>query len=59
MDNWDITLLVIAAYFAVMGLVRLMARRRNQVFSQLQHQVEEEQNNRDRFGHSPRDTKAA
>jgi hypothetical protein len=59
MDNWDITLLVIAGYFAVMGLMRLMARRRDQVLNQLQQQIEEEQSNRDRFGHAPHDTKAA
>jgi hypothetical protein len=59
MDNWDITLLVIAGYFAVMGLVRLMARRRDQVLNQLQQQVEEEQNNRSQFGQPPHDTKAA
>ncbi|MBN2580535.1 MAG: hypothetical protein JXB10_16235 [Pirellulales bacterium] len=59
MDNWDITLLVIAGYFAVMGLMRLMARRRDQVLGRLQRQVEDEQNNPDRFEHAPRDTKAA
>jgi hypothetical protein len=59
MDNWDITLLVIAGYLAVVSLMRLMARRRDQVLGQLQQQVEDEQNNRDRFGHAPHDSKAA
>jgi hypothetical protein len=59
MDNWDITLLVVAGYFAVMGLVRLMARRRDQILNQLQHHVEEEQQSRHGFGPASRDTKAA
>jgi hypothetical protein len=59
MDTWDITILVIGGYLAVMGLVRLMARRRNQVLDQLQQQIEEEQNHRDRFGQPPHGTKAA
>jgi hypothetical protein len=42
MDSWDVTLLVVAGYLAVVTLVRLMARRRNQVFEELRHKAEEE-----------------
>jgi hypothetical protein len=42
MDSWDVTLLVVAGYLAVVTLVRLMARRRNQVFEELRQKVEEE-----------------
>ena len=31
MDSWDVTLLVVAGYLAIVSLVRLMARRRDQV----------------------------
>jgi hypothetical protein len=36
----DIILLAVAAYVAVMALVRLMQRRRDQVVSEVQQQVE-------------------
>ena len=42
MDSWDVTLLVVAGYLAVVSLVRLMARRRNQIFEELRQKVEEE-----------------
>jgi protein-tyrosine phosphatase len=42
MDSWDVTLLVVAGYLAVVSLVRLMARRRNQVFEELRQKAEEE-----------------
>jgi hypothetical protein len=42
MDSWDVTLLVVAGYLAVVTLVRLMARRRNQVFEELRQKAEEE-----------------
>ncbi len=42
MDSWDVTLLVVAGYLAVVTLVRLMARRRNQVFVELRQKAEEE-----------------
>ena len=35
MDGWDLALLLIAAYVAVLALVRLMIRRRNQVVEEL------------------------
>jgi hypothetical protein len=42
MDSWDVTLLVVAGYLAIMSLVRLMARRRSQVFEELRQQAEKE-----------------
>lgn len=42
MDSWDVTILVVAAYLAVVTLIRLMARRRNQVYNELRQQAEEE-----------------
>jgi hypothetical protein len=36
----DIILLAVAAYVAVMALVRLMQRRRDQVVSEVQQQVD-------------------
>ena len=42
MDSWDVTLLIVAGYLAIVTLVRLMARRRNQVFEELRRQAEVE-----------------
>jgi hypothetical protein len=42
MDSWDVTLLVVAAYLAIVTLVRLMARHRNQVLNQFRRQAEDE-----------------
>ncbi len=39
-DRWDISLMLIAGYVAVMTLVRLMARRRDQNISQIEKQME-------------------
>jgi hypothetical protein len=35
MDNWDVALAVIASFAAVVGLVRLMNRRRDQLADEL------------------------
>lgn len=43
MDRWDVALLVVAGYFAVMTLVRLMIRRREQLVVQLRARMEEEE----------------
>ncbi len=42
MDSWDVTLLVVAGYLAIVTLVRLMARRRNQVLEEFRQKAEEE-----------------
>jgi hypothetical protein len=39
MDGWDLALVVIAGYSAVVGLVRLMNRRRNQLIEELMQEV--------------------
>jgi hypothetical protein len=41
MDGWDIALLAVAGYIAVVALVRLMLRRRNQLIEELLKQAEE------------------
>jgi hypothetical protein len=43
MDNWDVTLLVVMGYLAIVALVRLMARRRDQLLDEFRRQIEEEQ----------------
>ncbi len=43
MDGWDLALLAVAGYVAVMTLVRLMRRRRDAVLQQFREQVEAEQ----------------
>ncbi len=42
MDGWDYTLLAIAAYFAIMGLVRRMRERRTALMEQLAETMEAE-----------------
>ncbi len=39
MDRWDVLIILAAGYVAVMALVRLMAKRRNQVLSRVQGEV--------------------
>ena len=39
-DRWDIVLLLVAAYVAVMTMVRLMARRRDQDVAEVERQME-------------------
>jgi len=38
-DHWDLALLLIAAYVAVMTIVRLMARRRDQDIADVEQQL--------------------
>ena len=40
LDGWDISLLLGATYIGVITLVRLMVRRRDQVVSDVQQQLE-------------------
>ncbi|MDY0167528.1 MAG: hypothetical protein RBS80_13355 [Thermoguttaceae bacterium] len=42
MGVWSIVLLVVAAYVAVLALVRLMAKRRDQMVEQFREEVERE-----------------
>jgi hypothetical protein len=39
-DRWDIVLALVAAYVAVMAMVRLMARRRDQDVADVERQME-------------------
>lgn len=39
MDRWDVLIVAVAAYIAVMALVRLMAHRRNELVSQVRQQI--------------------
>jgi hypothetical protein len=39
MDNWDVTLLIVAAYLAIVALARLMARHRDQMIEDLRRQI--------------------
>lgn len=39
-DRWDIVLTLVAAYVAVMAIVRLMARRRDQDVADVERQME-------------------
>jgi hypothetical protein len=39
-DRWDIALMFVAAYVAVMAMVRLMARRRDQDVADVERQIE-------------------
>jgi hypothetical protein len=42
LDNWDITLLFVACYVAVVALVRLMARHRDQMIGDMRNQIAKE-----------------
>jgi len=39
MDRWDIIIILVAAYVAVMTLVRLMSSRHNQMLVQIREQL--------------------
>jgi hypothetical protein len=41
MDRWDVLIVAVAGYVAVMTLVRLMARRRNELVGQVRQQMAE------------------
>jgi hypothetical protein len=42
LNNWDITILIVAGYLAVVALIRLMTRRRDQLIDELHRQIEAE-----------------
>ena len=42
MDGWSIALWVVAAYVAVVALMRLMAHKRNEVMAEFHGEVEKE-----------------
>lgn len=43
MDRWDVIIVLVAVYMAVMSLVRLMARRRNQIVDHVREKIVEHQ----------------
>jgi len=43
MDSWDVALLVVAGYVAVVALVRLMIHRRDQMAKEFRRRMEEQQ----------------
>ena len=45
-DRWDVLLAALAAYVAVVSLVRLMAQRRNELMAQIRAAIEQEQSAR-------------
>jgi hypothetical protein len=42
LDRWDVVLLVLSAYVAVMALVRLMTRRRQELVADVERQIHAE-----------------
>jgi hypothetical protein len=61
MDGWNLTLLVAAAYVAVVALVRLMLGRRNQLLDEFRREVAKEKDkaNRKPEGDKPDKQQAA
>ncbi len=47
MDGWDVALLVVAGYVAVVTLVRLMVRRRDQMLDEFRRDVAKEKARRE------------
>jgi hypothetical protein len=39
LDRWDVILMLVAGYVAVMSLVRMMARRRDQLVADVEQQL--------------------
>lgn len=46
MDRWDVLIILLAGYVAVMSLVRMMAQRRNYLFGFLREQIVQQHKNR-------------
>lgn len=42
MDRWDVAILALAGYVAVMALVRLMLRRRDHIVGEFRREMEQE-----------------
>jgi hypothetical protein len=47
MDGWDVALLVVAGYVAIMALVHLMIRRRDQMVEQFRKEMDKEKKRRE------------
>ncbi|MGO9114767.1 MAG: hypothetical protein ACLP9L_36585 [Thermoguttaceae bacterium] len=46
MDSWSVALWVVAAYVAVVALIRLMVHKRNEVVAEFRGEVEKEKSRR-------------
>jgi hypothetical protein len=46
MDNWDVTLMIVAGYLAVVALVRLMRRHRDGLLEEMRRQIAKEKRRR-------------
>jgi len=46
MDGWSIALWIVAAYVAVVALLRLMTHKRNEVMAEFRGEVEKEKSRR-------------
>ena len=44
MDRWDVLVILFAGYVAITALVRLMARRRNQVLDHVRQEIDQQLN---------------
>jgi len=54
MEGWDLALLFVAGYVAVTALVRLMLRRRAQMYDDLRRQIEAQKHHREDEEPKPR-----
>lgn len=52
MDRWDIVLWALAAGFCVLALVRLMLRRRNQIYEEVEKHLIEERKRKNKIAAS-------
>jgi hypothetical protein len=58
MDRWSIALWIGAGYVAVVALMRLMARKRQEVLAEFRSEVEKEKNRRKAATASAKQTQA-
>lgn len=59
MDRWDILILAVAVYVAVMTLTRMMAGRRNALVDEARKQIAQELKNQRKPSQDPGDRGAA
>jgi hypothetical protein len=59
LDGWDIALILIATYIAVMALVRMMARRRDQLVADVRRQIDARRQTKPKPGRSGKGRDAA
>jgi hypothetical protein len=59
MDAWDLVLLIVVSYVAVMSLVRLMLARRDRLLKDLQKQLDQQLRQRQQGGRDSRGNRAA